>query len=933
MSFRHLWIMLLVGLEVFAALNLVPNPTFQPDGKGGIAEWSNTPLVQEHVTVKEGALHIELPAFKHFQLNSRMVELNQEKPVTLRYSLDFKGETIPVPPWRHGILLDKLEYMDGTTEGWSDTQFIFRSRSRSWATESFTWLPPKPIKRFRVSLLFTSLQPADFWLRNISITEDPNAFNTPDWEENFGTHPTNLVPNPGFETVKSGDVKNWVKFSEIHPLNAGLKENLEMSLDSSCPRSGKYSLKLSNSKDSLSGAASTILSVIDPTRQFTFSAYVKAEKATGNTYIEVLFYSQWAPMGIGSNAGDVINRVYSRMDLVGAYQSPMTSGTHDWKQLTVSMQPPPSATHVCFKLHTHDNTGSVWFDDLMFDGFGNAPLEPIISQLGYQAKGVKRAFLRSSLPDQKGSFRLVNEKGQTCEKGSLKYRGVDEWGRHEFSADFSRTTRCGSYSIVFSVGKQEVQSHPFPIRDDFYTDLLEKSRSFMYHSRCGFDIPGFHPACHLDDGQLRSKTNLLAGGEVIGHHDCSGGWHDAGDYDKFPCAAAPVVVYLSRIGAKLDSNSLLDEAQWGADWLCKLATPTGMYYKIERMSPNGSVVIDLCRPELETDNIPGNADDRVAIGPGHDIICSWAILEYALTLKDLKLRQKYIDTAMMLYNDFISCKEKMNSAQKHQYFAAILALDNFAMHKLTGMDEHLYKGVEYFSQMLDIIEPRLNEQRFKDWKEEHVFPLGWAITALEFVMEYPDVPLATRCRQMVKKCLDELVMPAQVNYSYGSIDFRKWQLPGNHGHASITQLANATLLARAASVFRDRAYLDQAELSFMYTTGLNPMGASLVSGCGYKTVATWIAMEAIPGCNNGTVLVGGVQKGVRRASGRKNIPPSYIANENSDYCTDNPPNYPCMVLAGTKPLGPTSCVQESWESINGAQIHAIEAILEAARLW
>ena len=257
MSFKHLWILLLVGVEVYAALNLVPNPTFQPDGKGGIAEWESTPLVQEQ-NVKDGALHIELPAFKHFKFDSRMVELNQEKPVTLRYSLDFKGETIPVPPWRHGILLDKLEYMDGTTEGWSDTQFIFRSRSRSWATESFTWLPPKPIKRFRVSLLFTSSKPADFWLRNISITEDPNAFNTPDWEENFGTHPTNLVPNPGFETVKGGDVKNWVKFTEIHPLNAGLKENLEMSFDSSCPHSGNYALKLSNSKDSLSGRSRSI---------------------------------------------------------------------------------------------------------------------------------------------------------------------------------------------------------------------------------------------------------------------------------------------------------------------------------------------------------------------------------------------------------------------------------------------------------------------------------------------------------------------------------------------------------------------------------------------------------------------------------------------------------------------------------------------------
>ena len=927
-----IWILALLTMAVWAGENLVPNPTFQPDGKGGIAQWSNSKVVQEHLTVKEGAVRIELPAFKDFSIASQMVELNQEKPVTLRYSIDIKGETFPVS-WRHGMVLDKLEYMDGTKEGWPKTHFIFRSRSRSWATETFTWLPPKPVKRFRVMLLFTSGQPADLWLRNISVTEEPNAFSTPDWEENFGTHPTNLVPNPGFETVKGGEIKNWVKFSELHPLNAGLKDNLEMALDGDCRHSGKYSLRLSDSKDSLCGAASTILSVIDHTRQFTFSAYVKAENATGNNYIEVLFYSQWAPMGIGSNAGDSISRIYSRMDLVGAYQSPMTGGTHDWKRLSVTMQPPPSATHVCFKLHTNDNHGTVWFDDLMFDGFGDAPLEPIVSQVGYQAKGVKRAYLRSTLDDQAGTFRLLDDGGKLREEGPLKYMGIDEWGRHEFAAEFSSVKASGTYSLEFRVGKETIISHPFLIRDDFYEDLLEKSRSFMFHSRCGFDIPGFHPACHLDDGQLRSKPSLLAGGKVTGHHDCAGGWHDAGDYDKYPVAAAPVVVFLSRIGAKLNSPKLLDEAKWGADWLCKLATPTGIYYKIERVSPNGSIVIDLCRPESETDNIPGNDDDRVATGPGHDIICAWAILEYALAEKNPEARKKYIDTAMMLYDDFVSCESKMAGLKTNQNFALFLALANFAMHRLTGQQEYFEKGTEFFDIVLDMAEPRLKERRFKDWKDEYQFALGWAISSLELAMKYPDAPVIQRGCRMVKSMLDELVMPAQVNYSYGNIDFRKWALPGGHGHGSLTQLANTVLLARAASVFKERAYLDQAELSFMYITGLNPLGASLIAGCGHKTVATWIGLEAITGCNNGTVLTGGVQKGARRASGRRSIPPSYIANENSDYCTDNPPNFPCMVIAGDKPLGPTACVQESWESINAVQIHAIEAILEAAKNW
>ena len=95
---KYSWLCLfgLLSMVLCAGENLVPNPTFQSDGKGGIGQWSNTKVVQEHLTVKDGALHIELPAFKDFSISSQMIELNQEKPVTLRYSIDIKGETFPI---------------------------------------------------------------------------------------------------------------------------------------------------------------------------------------------------------------------------------------------------------------------------------------------------------------------------------------------------------------------------------------------------------------------------------------------------------------------------------------------------------------------------------------------------------------------------------------------------------------------------------------------------------------------------------------------------------------------------------------------------------------------------------------------------------------------------------------------------------------------
>ena len=45
---------------------------------------------------------------------------------------------------------------------------------------------------------------------------------------------------------------------------------------------------------------------------------------------------------------------------------------------------------------------------------------------------------------------------------------------------------------------------------------------FFFVQRCGFDVPGWHKACHLDDAKLPDGTHL----------DVTGGWHSAGDYNK-----------------------------------------------------------------------------------------------------------------------------------------------------------------------------------------------------------------------------------------------------------------------------------------------------------------------------------------------------------------------------------------------------------------
>ncbi|HLI33810.1 MAG TPA: glycoside hydrolase family 9 protein, partial [Terriglobia bacterium] len=84
------------------------------------------------------------------------------------------------------------------------------------------------------------------------------------------------------------------------------------------------------------------------------------------------------------------------------------------------------------------------------------------------------------------------------------------------TADFTDLDRPGIYQI--RVGDE--RSVPFFIRENVWRRTLPKAVGYYRYQRCGVDVPGVHPICHLDDARRRDN------GE---HVNVVGGWHDAGD--------------------------------------------------------------------------------------------------------------------------------------------------------------------------------------------------------------------------------------------------------------------------------------------------------------------------------------------------------------------------------------------------------------------
>lgn len=152
-------------------------------------------------------------------------------------------------------------------------------------------------------------------------------------------------------------------------------------------------------------------------------------------------------------------------------------------------------------------------------------------------------------------------------------------------ADFSAYRGHGQFYLDIP---GQGRSAPFSISNDSYHEALSVSMLGLYGLRCGtavhFDYQGqpfAHAACHLDDGHL----DYL--GQAGKKRDATGGWHDAGDYNKYtlnsgisvgcllqawqdfePSLKKLKLPFIPEHGGKVPDY--LAEIKWNLDWVLKM---------------------------------------------------------------------------------------------------------------------------------------------------------------------------------------------------------------------------------------------------------------------------------------------------------------------------------------------------------------------------
>lgn len=250
-----------------------------------------------------------------------------------------------------------------------------------------------------------------------------------------------------------------------------------------------------------------------------------------------------------------------------------------------------------------------------------APISVLINQVGYEPRAAKIAVVqvRDPEPERPATFEVISQSGKVVLRGNLLARGrvhegtASDWGARYWTGDFTALAKPGQYRIQVPVGASVVSSFPFQVAKRVLVPrTAEAAARFYYWERCGFAIPGIHAACHLDDARIPPQ---LGGG----HRDVTGGWHDAGDYNKYN-GFTPHSVYALAVLAR-NSRGLLpagararivEESRWGADFILKMwRAGTGtMYFNVF------AGWLYWGPPEHETDNIVGTKDDRPIEGQG-----------------------------------------------------------------------------------------------------------------------------------------------------------------------------------------------------------------------------------------------------------------------------------------------------------------------------
>jgi len=523
-------------------------------------------------------------------------------------------------------------------------------------------------------------------------------------------------------------------------------------------------------------------------------------------------------------------------------------------------------------------------------------LRVAVNQVGYEADGPKGAVVLSNFFPAKATSayveildengRLVREQEVAC-AGRMYGEKQADWGWYFWPVDFSPLRTAGEFKVKARVGRLDATSYPFSIeRDLLFSETAQSNVDFFFVQRCGFEVPGWHAACHLDDAKLPDGT----------HRDLTGGWHSAGDYNKLNWEYGDGGVMYALINAyesapdffeQFDRDGaapcdIVDEAWWGAKFLAKVQVPeTGGILNHIEQGPDRRTWMNWCPPEKTTDNTVGTADDPVVTeGEGQSplAIGGWARLAALLDARGVET--DYLARAVRLWEHATK-----GGSSFGQPLALIGTVDLYAV---TGEQRYLDFCRQSAQALLDSGDPE--GQLPGGYADSGDIPAAaLAYFAIKLSEEALVKPIRDRLEKHLPFFLAEAANPA-------GLMMQKLGADGYFFDPSSALGCNYQLCSRAWSalmvyrITRDRRAWEYAANQLDFVLGKNPYGVCMMEGEGsYNLPRYHHRYITIPGHERGAVpgaipngfvrdMAGNDRPGIDLSTGGRAYP-SYRTNE------------------------------------------------------
>ncbi len=232
----------------------------------------------------------------------------------------------------------------------------------------------------------------------------------------------------------------------------------------------------------------------------------------------------------------------------------------------------------------------------------------IVDHFGYLPEAIKIAVIKDPQTgfDAAESFTPGNTYSVVnARTGEKVFTGtVTKWnngntdpssGDKAWHFDFSSVSQSGSYYILDE--ENNLRSYEFDISGNVYNEVLKQAMRMFFYQRVGFAKEAQYAgegwadgASHIGPLQDKNCRSFYDKDNPASERDVSGGWYDAGDFNKYTNWTAGYVVemmkaWMEKPDAWADDYNIpesgngipdiLDEAKWGLDFLQRMQEDDG----------------------------------------------------------------------------------------------------------------------------------------------------------------------------------------------------------------------------------------------------------------------------------------------------------------------------------------------------------------------